>query len=253
VAGTGPGPGTICGCGNATHGTDQLDGVWAKIISVHAGPVSPPHPNDAKPGSVNFTDGTWWFKGGPAYEVPNAPCAPSDPGDDNSQMAVWCHFSDGTELAAQTLFAGVCSTTTNCDAPGSGPNPCHSIGSATVTQAGRVVATVAAQWAVTGQGFTTKATLPFNAFWVLALGQTARDHCRWHNGGNGTTTPLVELRCEAPLAVAWQLTFRLGPCIVQYIRPAHDWNDLGPNTFAIVATTRGHRGKLPKAINVLPV
>jgi hypothetical protein len=250
-SGCGGNVGTICAFGFLT-GTDgvRLTAVRAKIIGLHdplpqSGIAPPP---DAVRGAVSL--GKYWcFLGGPAKEIPNAHCEAMPTGN-NSQLAVWCQINDtaGTWIAGSTLFAGWCSSTTNCEGMASCPEEEFFRRPA---QAARVVHTAPRQWQVDATAFARGG--PFRNRWLLALRPRSCSALAWDNGGDAVAVPLVELRCRGVIASDWRLTFRHGDALVEFTLPAAEWNDLAANVFATVTECRGDGDGVPASVTVTPV
>ncbi len=83
-------------------------------------------------------------------------------------------------------------------------------------------------WGLLVAGFEAGRGL-LNGQWALDLKHVVGGYCVWDNGGDGETTPLVELRCESPFAVTWKLTLKHGAVSEEYTRPATEWDPLTAN------------------------
>jgi hypothetical protein len=255
LEGTG-GTGYICARGSADHplspGARAANPVearaYARVVprkidenapEVHAGPTGWP--------SVPVVDDRWFFP-----KLSGAVCSARRPFPTNT-LIVWAVFSDATgPVVGLAHFEGQCADHVECNGgSGSGshgvvPTPCEG-------EAGVPVELAPAQWSFRVEGMPPGKAEVFNGAWLLTLRPALGGDCVWDNGADGEQAVRVELRCEAPLARCFRLTFRdrrAGE--VCYLAPASRWAPVAPNWLALAPGAPADLGKLPPSILVAP-
>lgn len=239
----GDGSGSICAFGDVSGSEGAIFGAWAKVYptlqDVPQDPAAPP-PADAVAGYCEATE--WYFgASGKGPEVPGAACV-ANPTTNTGALAVWCEVAPYAWVHSATSFAGKCSDRTNCTGgTGSGPGFYFERG-----RPAQVVAIAPERWGVEVVGFAGKVAGEFNKSWTLGLSDAPY---LWHNGGDGTTTPRVELSCDGPNATEWRLTLRLGGSREQFAAPAVGWRNLAANSLKRQGSGRGQG---PDTLTVSP-
>src|SRR4029077_20843132 len=110
-----------------------------------------------------------------------------------------------------------------------------------------------AQWHVLAAGFDTRELRKFNKKWSVKLRPIQGRTSVWDNGMSGETSPLIELRYERCAPPTWKLRFRLGECVVEYSKPAAEWNIVGKNVFTCVSSSGlAATGRVPASMEVEP-
>jgi hypothetical protein len=244
VVGTGPGSGIICACGTVVSTELLLRQGFRGLIRVYA-LIYPGHgvqtaQDPISAGATQFVDtssGTWFF---PNLVGPDCTGSGLTP----FTLKVWAvdALVTGVSVLDQTAreYFGQPAAQVDCtgcnggSGPGLPPSPPPGPGSLGATIA-MLLSVAPLQWALATGAFLSAAHAAFNGRWVLVLRQGMTGHCVWDNGGDGVVSPLVELRCEGPGFAVWQLNFRHGSVTLQYLKPADEWNGLGPNTFHAIA------------------
>ncbi len=117
----------------------------------------------------------------------------------------------------------------------------------------KVTTTAPHQFTVAVPGFIGNPLSVFNRAWSLTHRASACLQVQWDNGGNGRTSPLVQLSTAGLHGFPWELRFELGDVVVTYAIAADDWRPLAENIFRN-ATHTGIEGAvtLPAALTVTP-
>ena len=219
-----PGVGTIIACGDleTSTGFEKFPIVTLYAV-IYGGIVTPPPSPPAGAVTLRVHDNGPW---GP-WTIPGAVSGPPPTGAANT-LAIWAVHGSGAPALVTRQFTGVPGSGSNCCGSGSGsggpPIHKHARGPQSVA-----VTTAPLLWTILAAGFEAGKSL-FNGQWALTLRPVAGGVCVWDNGGDEAQAPLVELRCESPLATTWRLSFRHGPeTVVEYTRAATEWNTLAAN------------------------
>jgi hypothetical protein len=232
VQGTGP-VRTICAWGDVITPIEALVNILVKAY-LGWSPVIPPTP-EGQPATIT---GQNWF-------IANVPVPDSSSVAPGAKLTLVAWTVSGTGIAAQDIqpFYGLEGGGTDCCAGSGQVAPrAHS--------AGVALAMAPVLWSVLAAGFGAGAAL-FNGTWSLTLRHITGGFCLWDNGGGGDT-PLVELRCESPLALAWQLRFQTDSAAVHYTLPAVQWNPLNSNVLRLHEGDGFPEGALPESLTVQP-
>lgn len=117
----------------------------------------------------------------------------------------------------------------------------------------KVTTTAPHQFTLAVPGFIGNPLSVFNRAWSLTHRASACLQVQWDNGGNGRTSPLVQLSTAGLHGFPWELRFELGDVVVTYAIAADDWRPLAENIFRN-ATHTGIEGAvtLPAALTVTP-
>lgn len=198
-------------------------------------PATPPAGTPSTP--VNASSGYWCFKN--ANELEGATCGPTTYPTQNV-LVLWYEFSPGNCTTKTIRFKGICDTKTDCAAP-------------MPPQSGGVFAGTAPNaWRLCPRGFGG-GVADFNGDWRLVRQPSPGSQLLWCGGGDGTSTPRLELTFDLLGAAVWRLSFRLGSACVEYTRPADLWAPLGVNTFTSLATCGlAPTDAVPAALTVEP-
>jgi hypothetical protein len=201
--------------------------IFAKIYQgVTAGDTSPP------PGTQSTTTTTtnWYFP-----QVFGATCSVGS-GFPQQTLKVWAFAGTGFLGTATQNFTGVCAAQVDCGLGSGGPPGSGSLsatrgfGAGMASRVSSIVSAAPRRWSV-GPLDADDPDSPFTGRWLLRHRPTLDGHCIWDNGGDGTSIPHIELRCEGPLLSTWQLCLRLGERVVRYLKCAEVWNALAANVF----------------------
>lgn len=256
--GSGAVSGVICACGNAVDPKrGQLTGVWAKVYSLPAPPITSTHDPTAIAGSFDRTTGNWWFLN--THLVPNVPCTSATPTHNTALFVVWCTYAaTASGEFGSTQIATKCATATNCDGTA---NPCQGIsrvitigatGASEVSPQARLE-TAPRQYKVQASQARGLLAALVNTSWLLNLRAGGCGcACAWSNEGDGVRVPSVELRPDDLVPVEWRLTLALDGHRIRYCCPARDWSPLGANRL-FLAETSADGDELPKILTVSPV
>ncbi len=269
IDGSGP-TGHICACGKVDDpspvwrggksqriwderdwSADPIKAIYARIHPGHllAGDVKtlPPHPpaSDTLRRVIVGASPDWHFD-----DVPNASVA-TTPGAKNT-LVIWAEFTTVPEISTFQHFSGVAAAKVKCDCDRIGSGMPYGPPPAAKAKPTVALAMAPLVWHLLANGFSAASSL-FNGSWSLSLRQTIGGQCVWDNGGNGTSVPLVELRCESPLSQTWQLAFRYkGLASPKYERPAIEWNTLKPNTIFVRTDNGVDLKTVPQSLTILP-
>jgi hypothetical protein len=254
---TAAGSGNICARGtNPGTGTD-LRVVWAKVYQA-VFDLDYAYTNYWRPdaGALSVApdddDGSWRFELSTGNELPGAACDNNAGGAPNNTLVVWYDFRDLDDYVIELVnFHGLCSTGTDCDPGGSGTGlaPSLPLGMQSVAR----LPPAPLQWRITVEGFGTGPLKACNGTWALVLTQDTGNACVWDNGYDGRTDPRIELRCDSPVPLQWQLTFQHNDVTVRYVKPASEWRPLQPNTFTQRLQPTGRAGRrFPHSVTVEP-
>lgn len=238
-------------------GTGTFDSVWAlvyegfKDLNSTDVPDTPPNGTPSV-GPMGVSD-LWYFP-----KVPGARCQQGGSGGFLCTLVVWAKYPGvyQFEKGGFRHFYGVCGSQVSCPPPAGGAFGAAVSGAAAGTAAGlgrQALSLAPAVWALVAAGFTAGKHLLFNGTWALRLRGSRDGHCFWENDGDGVTSPLVQLRCESPLAAVWHLTFRHGAdCVLHYRRPAAEWDMFAANALALLAEDNGAAAAAPATLTVTP-
>jgi hypothetical protein len=229
--------GTICTYGTAisSDGSTPAQSVWLKIYPGGIGSASP-NPTGATV-VIPDSSGKWKYNG-----LATAACA-SGTGAPNT-LEVWANFISDPQCIRQVPFQGICSTMTDCDSAVAAP---PAVLGAVSEETGPE------SWKIDAKGFVTRQTRRFNKNWILKLQPQQGRTSVWNNGGNGRRSPLVELRYDRCCPSTWSLRFQLGDGIVEYVKPAAEWNIVGRNVFTVVtASGLGAGVVVPASLEAVP-
>ncbi len=109
-------------------------------------------------------------------------------------------------------------------------------------------------WRLKTQGFSGSSATRLNGEWKLHLTKASGQKVLYCNGGDGVTTPRIQLCCEHPLAPAWELSFAYDGSRVVYTRPANQFDGQCRNVFQNAMTLGlGEDAGIPAIISILPV
>jgi hypothetical protein len=228
--------GTICAQGKATDGNSKpADAVFAKVYpgiysTYPSTPVAEPSTSQA---ATVGTDGSWTIDSIDAGS-----------GSGSRTLVVWAQF--GTHYVPATV-------TFTPDSPGpytecTYPEIASPAAIAAVRSFGRMPVTLL----VDVHGFSGGAVEPLNRNWKIHL-KDPSEQILYCSGGDGSSTPRVQLRCQNPLAPAWVLTFAVaGKCASYTIRSeefdAHRSNAFHPSMTTGFAENEG----IPATVVIKP-
>jgi hypothetical protein len=167
-------------------------------------------------------------------------------------LGIWVTYPGSPTMVCphSTPFNGVCAADTDC---GDSTDCSNAIGRPPRGASAILGGTAPLLWSVAVAGLVTEAGAPFNGSWLLTLREGVDLHCVWDNGGDGHTTPRVELRYDSIRASEWQLTLLHRACRVQYAKPATEWQWLNVNELSLVPRESGPADWAPPSLRVVPV
>jgi hypothetical protein len=224
------GVGYICATGNSTKDGTAARTVFAKIYPTGT-TVFDTNPPPGTAAAIPAANGDWIFSG--AQDL--WPAANNALGTAANILYTWADYGTGAYEKTKWPFNGKTSTGTDC-IPGSG--------------SGSTSYKFPREWRVIGEGFGGEASV-FNIACLLRIQKDSRGHPVWTNGGNGETSPSIELRHVADIK-AWHLDFRyreLGFC---YACPSASWNPLNANTLELEDYKTGAE-EAPRSLQITPV
>jgi len=167
-----------------------------------------------------------------------------------STLVVWAQFIDpgaDPDIVRQIPFFGVCGTATLCD--NTFAAPILHVGNPPVLHEEQGPR----EWRVIAAGFDSAQLKALNKRWIVKLLPTQGSTSVWDNGGNGGRTPRVALCYERGCAPVWKLQFLLGEAVIEYVKPAAEWNIVDKNVFTSVSSSGLPAGShLPATIEVVP-
>lgn len=146
----------------------------------------------------------------------------------NNTLIIWFVYFDSetssTVIDGPTTmpFLGICADEVSCC---QGSRASSRLGEATI---GTALTMAPRVWKLRASGFKGAREV-FNKTWTLKLRSGVDGFSVWNNGGDGSETPHVDLRCESPIAKTWRLSLKHKTKVAKYARPAARWDAVGAN------------------------
>ncbi len=113
--------------------------------------------------------------------------------------------------------------------------------------------TIPSAWELKAGSFGGALLGSLNGSWTLKLQTSPNEKVAYCNGGNGSTSPRIQLTCDSPFGKSWQLRFELGESRITYSLCASKFNGLGQNVFRDVASAGvPDDAAIPASITIQP-
>lgn len=236
----------ICVQGQAVDANDKpAVAVCAKIYTV----ADAPNPLPSTPQSPNTPASSIDLNGN--YQM-NAVPLPSSTSPTNYVVVTWATlgaYPYPILPASVTFAASSPGPYTDC----SYPNALSLLQTASKSMSTADMDLVPVAWTLNSTGFSGGAVQLFNGERQLNLVKSAGQTILYCNGGNGTTTPQVQLRCSQPGTTDWELSFALGQKRVIYRQSSMSLEGAKRKLFQSPVAAGFNEGDgMPAIVSILP-
>jgi hypothetical protein len=231
--------GYVCAKGKASHfqSSRTLRRVFGKVYSSGGSTIPINVPNDAIEGQVESPDQPAPWKFVNMREIWGAACGTNS--YPINWVAIWYEW-DNFDVTLETIAVrGKCWSGTECPGGDDGDN---------------VLVHIAPHvWAVVAEGFRGAEVEAFNGKRELNLTSGEPPFAVWRSETDERRTN-VEMRCELPAAIAWEISFNSDAAKVVYTITAKDFNPLGANVLERISSSTGvnEGSSLPAKIHAVP-